>query len=239
MRKLIIIGNWKMNKNKEETDNFLKLFSTKKFESEKNIIYGIAVPSINIETFSNLKSKEMKISSQDISKFESGAYTGEISASMLKSFNVEYAIIGHSERRMYHKETNVDVNMKAAIALKNGITPIICVGETLIEYETKKSKDVIKKQIEDSLKGLDYSKIIVAYEPLWAIGTGKTATFEYAQEICKFIRDITGSDKLLIQYGGSVNGTNIKELLKQPDIDGALVGGASLEVDSFIRLITK
>lgn len=239
MRKVIIVGNWKMNKNKEETEKFLKDFSTKTFETNEKTIYGIAVPSINIDVFSKLKTKNMEISSQDISQFELGAYTGEISPLMLKSYDVKFAVIGHSERRMYHKETNEVVNAKAVSALNNGITPIICVGETLEQYEAGKSKDIVKEQIENSLKGLDFSKIVVAYEPVWAIGTGKTATFEYAQEICKYIRSLTKSDNLLIQYGGSVNGENIKQLLEQPDIDGALVGGASLEVDSFISLISK
>ncbi|MDK2819584.1 MAG: triose-phosphate isomerase [Mycoplasmataceae bacterium] len=238
MRKKIIIGNWKMNKDKKETENFLNEISKKKFETDKDTIYGIAVPSINIETFSLLKTNEMKISSQDISQFDSGAYTGEISSSMLKSFGVTYVVIGHSERRAYHFETNKTVNLKAVNAIKNGLVPIICVGETLDEYENKQSKEVVGKQIKESLKGLDLSKIVVAYEPVWAIGTGKTATFEYAQEICEFIHSIT-SKELLIQYGGSVNGSNIKDLLNQPDIDGALVGGASLEVDSFISLISK
>ncbi len=238
MRKIIIIGNWKMNKDKKETEAFLNEFSTKSFESNDNTIYGIAVPSINIETFSKLKTKDMKISSQDISQFESGAYTGEVSSMMLKSFDVSYAVVGHSERRTYHGETNEVVNAKSIIALKNGIVPIICVGETLEQYENGESKSVVKEQITNSLKGLDFSKIVVAYEPVWAIGTGKTATFEYAQEICQYIRSLTSND-LLIQYGGSVNGANVKELLNQPDIDGALVGGASLEVDSFISLISK
>ena len=238
MRKIIIIGNWKMNKNKKETEAFLNEFSTKSFESNDNTIYGIAVPSINIETFSKLKTKDMKISSQDVSQFELGAYTGEVSSMMLKSFDVSYAVVGHSERRSYHGETNEVVNAKSIIALKNGIVPIICVGETLEQYENGESKSVVKEQITNSLKGLDFSKIVVAYEPVWAIGTGKTATFEYAQEICQYIRSLTSND-LLIQYGGSVNGANVKELLNQPDIDGALVGGASLEVDSFISLISK
>ncbi len=238
MRKVIIVGNWKMNKDKKETESFLREFSKKSFETEENTIYGIAIPSINIETFSKLKTNNMKISAQDISQFASGAYTGEISPLMLNSFDVSYAVVGHSERRAYHGETNESVNAKAISALNNKITPIICVGETLEQYEKNESKSVVKEQITNSLKGLNYSKIIVAYEPVWAIGTGKTATFEYAQQICEYIRSIT-SKELLIQYGGSVNGANIKQLLEQPDIDGALVGGASLEVDSFISLISK
>lgn len=238
MRKKIIIGNWKMNKNAREVVDFITKFNSEKLNIRENTIYGIAVPAINIPVIFNLKKDDLTISSQDISQHKSGAYTGEISAEMLKSFNVEYAVIGHSERRTYHNETNNIVNLKAKKALENNITPIICVGETLEEYESKKSHEVVKKQVEESTKDLDLSKIVIAYEPVWAIGTGKTATFEYAQEMCAFIRSLT-SDKTLIQYGGSVNGDNIDQLLNQNDIDGALVGGASLEVPSFIKLISK
>ncbi|MGL4252076.1 MAG: triose-phosphate isomerase [Metamycoplasmataceae bacterium] len=239
MRKSLIIGNWKMNKDKNETEKFLKEFSKEAFKLRENLIYGIAVPAINIESFSKVKNSEMKIASQDVSEYDSGAYTGEISPKMLKAFSVNYAVVGHSERRILHKETDGDVNEKAKSALKHGITPIICVGESFEEYEKDESKAVVKRQIENSLKGLDYSKIVVAYEPIWAIGTGQTATIEYAQDMCKYIRSLTNSEEIIIQYGGSVNGNNIKQLLEQPDIDGALVGGASLEVESFISLISK
>ncbi|MGL5643337.1 MAG: triose-phosphate isomerase [Metamycoplasmataceae bacterium] len=239
MRKSLIIGNWKMNKDKNETEKFLKEFSKESFKLRENLIYGIAVPAINIESFSKVKNSEMKIASQDVSEYDSGAYTGEISPKMLKAFSVNYAVVGHSERRILHKETDGDVNEKAKSALKHGITPIICVGESFEEYEKDESKAVVKRQIENSLKGLDYSKIVVAYEPIWAIGTGQTATIEYAQDMCKYIRSLTNSEEIIIQYGGSVNGNNIKQLLEQPDIDGALVGGASLEVESFISLISK
>ncbi|MGL5205467.1 MAG: triose-phosphate isomerase [Metamycoplasmataceae bacterium] len=239
MRKSVIIGNWKMNKDKSETEKFLKDFSSKNFKIRENSIYGIAVPVINIETFLRGKKSEMKIASQDVSGHDSGAYTGEISPKMLKAFDVSYAVVGHSERRILHGETNEDVNEKAMSALKHGITPIICVGESFEEYEKDESKAVVKRQIENSLKGLDYSKIVVAYEPIWAIGTGQTATIEYAQDMCKYIRSLINSEEIIIQYGGSVNGNNIKQLLEQPDIDGALVGGASLDVESFISLISK
>jgi triosephosphate isomerase len=155
-----------MNKDKKETEAFLNEFSKKSFEAGENTIYGIAVPSINIETFAKLKTKDMKISSQDISQFESGAYTGEVSPKMLKSFDVSYAVIGHSERRTYHGETNEVVNAKAVASLGNGIVPVICVGETLEQYENGESKAVVKEQITNSLKGLDFSKIVVAYEPV-------------------------------------------------------------------------
>lgn len=238
MRKKIIIGNWKMNKNSLETENFFKELNKKEFKVKENTIYGLAIPFINIPLVKNFKKGELVISSQDISEHDKGAYTGEISASMLNSFDVSYSVIGHSERRMYHGESNLVVNNKAKIALSNNITPIICVGETLEEYEKGDSKKIVELQIKESLKNLDLDKVVVAYEPVWAIGTGKTATLEYAQEMCAFIRDLT-SEQTLIQYGGSVNGDNINKLLEQKDIDGALVGGASLEVESFIKLISK
>ncbi|MGL4951504.1 MAG: triose-phosphate isomerase [Mycoplasma sp.] len=238
MRNKIIIGNWKMNKNSTESLAFIKEFSQTNFTPKENLTYGIAMPSINILAVLSEKPSNLEIAAQDVSKFESGAYTGEVSAKMLKHIGLNYVIVGHSERRQYHGETSEDVNLKSKTAIANGLTPIICVGETLEEYESNRSKEVLEDQIVKSLNGLDLTKIVVAYEPVWAIGTGKTATFEYAQDMCKFIRSITG-EQLLIQYGGSVNGDNINELLNQADIDGALVGGASLEVASFVKLIQK
>ncbi len=239
MRKKIIIGNWKMNKNLNEINDFFDFFNKNKVEVMDDLIYGLAIPSCYFYALNDKKpSKDFVISSQDISNHLSGAFTGEISVLMLKDFNINYSIIGHSERRQYHGETNKSVNEKAILALENGIIPIICVGETLEEFESNKSKDIIKKQIEECTKKLDLNKIVIAYEPVWAIGTGKTATNEYAQEICKFIRSLT-SNKTLIQYGGSVTPDSIVDLLNQPDIDGALVGGASLKPDSFIKLIER
>lgn len=238
MRNKIIIGNWKMNKTKKEVEAFFNDLNQKQFEVRENTIYGLAIPFINIPVAQGLKKGNLVLSSQDISNKKSGAFTGEVSPSMLNEFDVKYAVIGHSERRMYHNETNQVVNEKAINALENKIVPVVCVGETLDEYENNQSKDVVKKQVIESLKGINVDNVVVAYEPVWAIGTGKTATFEYAQEMCAFIRSLT-SNKTLIQYGGSVNGDNIDKLLEQNDIDGALVGGASLEVDSFIKLVAK
>lgn len=239
MRKKIIIGNWKMNKTPSEVKKFFDEFKDKKIELRSNMIYGIAAPSCDLYYAINERpNNDFVISSQDISKHLSGAYTGEISALMLKEMGVNYAIVGHSERRTYHKETDSDINAKSKTALENGIVPIICVGETLQEYESGISKQVVEKQVRECVKDLDLSKIVIAYEPVWAIGTGKTATNDYAQEMCKFIRSLT-SNETLIQYGGSVTPESIDELLNQPDVDGALVGGASLKVDSFISLIEK
>lgn len=239
MRKKIIIGNWKMNKTSKEVIDFFKEFKKHDFKVKTNTIYGIAAPFCAIPfAVKERPSKKFVISSQDISQHISGAYTGEVSALMLKDLGVSYAIIGHSERRTYHNETNKEINLKAKTAIENNITPIICVGETLEEFENKLSKKVVEKQVKECVKGLDLSKIVIAYEPVWAIGTGKTATNNYAQKMCKIIRNCTSEDTL-IQYGGSVTPSSINDLLKQPDIDGALVGGASLNVESFISLIKK
>lgn len=239
-RKKIIIGNWKMNKNKNEINNFIKNFNS--FNNNKiknNLIYGIAAPFIYIPLlFNGLKNANFKICAQDVSFNNNGAYTGQISVSMLKDYNVSYCIVGHSERRKYNYETNLDVNNKAKILLENNIVPIICVGETLEQYEDGVSKQVIKKQVTESIKDLNLSKIVIAYEPIWAIGTGKVASNKYAQDMCNFIRSIT-NENILIQYGGSVNKNNINELLSENDVDGALVGGASIEFEDFIDLIKK
>ena len=169
----------------------------------------------------------------------SGTYTGEISAAMLKEYGVSYAIIGHSERRQYFGETDETVNKRVLFALENGIAPIVCVGETLSERENNQTEKVLAKQLETGLKGVeDVTKLVIAYEPVWAIGTGKTATDEQAQETIKFIRSKLGeifcprcAENVVIQYGGSMNAANCKGLMAQPDIDGGLIGGASLKTD--------
>ncbi|MBN3534568.1 triose-phosphate isomerase [Mycoplasma procyoni] len=239
MKKLFIVGNWKMNKNSKETKEFLDQFEVE-YKSNKDKIaattsFGIAAPFTNLFL---LQDSRIASVAQNFSNFDSGAYTGEISASMLKDLGVEYVVLGHSERRQYYSETDEVVNKKLHQALKENLTPIVCIGETLEEYESGKTKDVILHQIKHSLKGVeDFSKVVIAYEPVWAIGTGKTATAEIAQDICSYIRQNTASN-VVIQYGGSVSPANIEELMSQKDIDGALVGGASLKVDSFIKLLT-
>lgn len=238
MRKKIIIGNWKMNKNWNETEEFFKNLNKAKLNLKDDMLWGIALPAINLELASKNRPNTFIVAAQDISKHEKGAFTGEISADMLKSINVDAVVIGHSERRTYHKESDQDINQKAKMALDSNILPIICVGETLEQYEKGLSKEVVKNQLSINLANIDAAKVVIAYEPIWAIGTGKTATIEYAQEMCAYIRSLT-SDQTLIQYGGSVNANNVDEFLAQADIDGALVGGASLEVDSFLSLINK
>lgn len=235
-----IIGNWKMNKTFTQTKEFFSAFNQLYIENKnkinQNLDFAVALPAINVAAFSKNTTK-LELAVQNMSQFEKGAYTGEISAQMLLDLNVKYAIIGHSERRQYFKETDLDVNAKTQQAIKNNIIPVVCVGETLEEYEAQKTSQVIEYQLKNSLKDVDLSKVIVAYEPIWAIGTGKTATPEQAQQVCKFIRKQTNKN-LTILYGGSVSQENIEQLLNQADINGALVGGASLKVDSFIKLLT-
>ncbi len=189
------------------------------------------------------------LGAQDIYWFDEGAFTGEVSGKMLKDAGCSFVIIGHSERRQFFNETNESVNKKLRAALANNLTPIVCVGEMLKEREAGKTFDLLKNHIEGALNGLsveDAAKIVVAYEPVWAIGTGKTATPQQAQEVHKYIRDLLHklfnqevASEIRIQYGGSVKPDNIAELMRQPDVDGALVGGASLKVDSFSEIVKK
>ncbi|VEU59277.1 Triosephosphate isomerase [Mesomycoplasma neurolyticum] len=227
-----------MNKTILETEDFIHEFKTlyqKNKNKINNVDFAIAAPFTKLFLFKN---HNIDFAAQNMSQFEKGAYTGEISPLMIKDLNAKYVILGHSERREYFNESDEIVNQKLHLALKHGVIPIVCIGETLKQYEAKQTKEVILKQIQKSLKDVkDFSKIIIAYEPIWAIGTGKTSTVEYAQEICEFIRKNT-SKNVIIQYGGSVNPNNIENLMSQKDIDGALVGGASLEAQSFIKLLT-
>lgn len=241
MRKQVIVGNWKMNKTKKETENFIndfnKITSETNFKFRNNLKVGLAMPftSLAIEKKDNFKN--ISLVAQNINQNNSGAYTGEISASMLLDLGVEMVIIGHSERREKFLESDEIVNQKMHQAIKNNLIPIICIGENEEEYNKNISKKIISEQIKKSLEGLkDFTKIILAYEPIWAIGTGKTASVQYAQEMCQYIRTLT-NEEVIIQYGGSVKPDNISELLTQKDIDGALVGGASLNVDDFVQLI--
>ena len=208
----------------------------------KNASCGVAlcVPAILIPEMTKAAAgSNIKIGAENVHWAANGAFTGEISADMLKEYGVEYAIIGHSERRQYFGETDETVNKRTLAALNAGITPIVCVGETLSERENGTTEKVLLKQLTDGLKGVeDITKVVIAYEPVWAIGTGKTATDEQAQETIAFIRKTIGqlfcpkcAEKIIIQYGGSMNAGNCKGLMAQPDIDGGLIGGASLKLD--------
>lgn len=246
MRKKVIAGNWKMNKNPEEAKKYLEEFIPLVNNTNAEVI--LCAPYLDLKCMvKHTNGTNVKIGAQNMHWEETGAYTGEISGSMLKSIGVEYVIIGHSERRGYFAETDETVNKKIKAAFANELKPIVCVGETLEEREQGKTKEVITTQTRLALEGLTNEQVentIIAYEPIWAIGTGKTATSEDANnsikeirdEICKIYGQMT-SERVIIQYGGSVKPTNAKELFNTSDIDGALVGGASLKPEDFAGIV--
>ena len=247
-RKLIIAGNWKMNKTVAES---LALVDDLKLglQGVKEVDIVVCPPFTALESVSKaiLDTKNIRLGAQNMSENNFGAHTGEICAGMLKEFFVRYVILGHSERRQYQKESDALIAKKAAAAHAATLKPIVCVGETLAEREGGQTEKVLDTQVRGSLAGLTKEQMIetiIAYEPVWAIGTGKTATTQQAQEAHAFIRNLLGqifdeatARKVRIQYGGSVKPANAKELMSQPDVDGALVGGASLESRSFTDII--
>ena len=247
MRKPIIAGNWKLNKTSLEAIELVTLLRRDLSEVTDIDIVVCPVLTALSDVHDVLAETNIALGAQNLYWEDSGAYTGEVSAPLLKSIGVEYVIIGHSERRQYFGETDTMVNKKIRAALKQGLTPIVCVGENLQQREKGKTFHVVQTQCEGSLAGFtkeEIEKIVMAYEPVWAIGTGKTATPEQAQEVQKFIRELltkisdeTVSSTVRIQYGGSVKPDNIAQLMSQPDIDGALVGGASLQADSFTQIV--
>ena len=247
MRTPIIAGNWKLNKTSREAIVLVEELKREVADLE-GVDMVVCPPFTALESVSEaLIETNIAVGAQNVYWADSGAFTGEISAPMLKDFGVQYVIVGHSERRQYFGETNETVNKRLRAALAHGLTPIVCVGENLAEREAGKTFAVIQTQVQGSLAGLTFdemNKIVVAYEPVWAIGTGKTATPSMAQEVHAFIRGllakIFGPDtaqSVRIQYGGSVTPENIAALISQPDIDGALVGGASLKAASFAAIV--
>jgi triosephosphate isomerase len=246
-RKLIIAGNWKMNKTAAEG---LALVNDLKLElaNVKEVDIVVCPPFTALcEVSRAILNSNIRLGAQNMSEHSSGAYTGEIAAGMLKEFSVRYVILGHSERRQYQKETDALIAKKALAAHAAAIRPIVCVGETLAERESGQTEKVLDTQVRGSLAGLSKQQMeetILAYEPVWAIGTGKTATAAQAQEAHAFIRKLVGTlfdetvaRRVRIQYGGSVKASNARELMGLPDVDGALVGGASLEPRSFADII--
>lgn len=246
MRKPIIAGNWKMTMSIAEAKKFVAAIKDK--------VTGTDVEAVLCVPFTLLKDvKEVttgtniKVGAQNMHFEESGAFTGEISPSMLKEVAVDYVIIGHSERRQYFNETDETVNKKVLKALEHDILPILCCGETLEQRDAEKTKDVVKEQVEKGLAGVanaDLEKVVIAYEPIWAIGTGKTATSGQANDVIKYIRSVVAAifdaelaAKVRIQYGGSVKPANVAEIMNESDIDGALVGGASLDPESYLGLV--
>ncbi len=245
MRKPIIAGNWKMNKTIDETIDFINEVKEKLNDDKVEAV--ICAP---FTVLKDLKEATMgtniKVGAQNMHYAESGAFTGEVSATMLKEIGMDYVIIGHSERRQYFNETNEACNKKVLKALEVGINPILCCGETLEQREANETKNVCKVQVEEALKDIDandISKVVIAYEPIWAIGTGKTATSEDANDVISYIREVVAglygekSNEVRIQYGGSVKPQNVAEIMAQSDIDGALVGGASLAANDYIQLV--
>lgn len=242
LRQAIIAGNWKMNKTRPEAKALIE--ELKPIAANASCGVVICVPYTNLETAVELtKGTNIKVGAENVHFEKSGAFTGEISADMLTEIGVEYVIIGHSERRQYFGETDETVNKRTKAALAAGLKPIVCVGELLWERECNITEEVIARQIKLDLYDVsaeDVKKTVIAYEPVWAIGTGKTATAEQAQEVCAFIRatlaKLYGQDTanaVTIQYGGSMNPKNAAELVAQPDVDGGLIGGASLKAADF------
>ena len=246
MRKKVIAGNWKMNKLPNETISFFEEFAPL-VENTKNEVIICATFTNLFYAILSAQNTNIKIGAQNMHWEENGAYTGEVSPQMLKSIGVEYVIIGHSERRQYFAETDETVNKKVKSAHNVGLKPIVCVGETLSDREAGNAKEVVTTQIKLGLKDLTKDQIvstIIAYEPIWAIGTGKTATKEDANETIKWIREQIESmygkenaEKVIIQYGGSVKSENAQELFKMSDIDGGLIGGASLKPNEFAKIV--
>jgi len=247
MRKKIIAGNWKMNKTVAEALTLVKGIQAE-LAGSTEVEVVVCPPFTALKSVSDvLTDSQIKLGCQNMSSENDGAYTGEISHTMLKELFVKYVILGHSERREYYKETDFWVNKKVKKALETNLRPIVCVGEKLADREAGNTEKVVEAQVRGSLADItaeQFENVVVAYEPVWAIGTGKTATSEQAQEVHAFIRgiirDMVGEKAakgLRIQYGGSMKASNAKELLSQPDIDGGLIGGAALEARSFIDIV--
>ena len=246
MRKKIIAGNWKMNYCVNKAEEFVSQIKDTINTDEVDVV--ICPNFVALDRISDLiYGTNIKLGAQNVYFEDKGAYTGETSVNMLAAVGVSYCIVGHSERRQYFNETDEIVNKKAKKLLEKDIAPIVCVGETLEERESEKMYEVVEKQVRNSLDGIDkyliMNKVVIAYEPIWAIGTGKTATAEQANELCKYLREVIAkmydeetSQKVRIQYGGSVKPSNASEILNMSDIDGALVGGASLTND-FVAIV--
>lgn len=245
MRKPIIAGNWKMHKTIKEALEFVN--EVKGSVNNTDVEAVICAPFTLLKDLKEAtKGTNIKIGAQNMHFEEKGAFTGEVSPLMLKEIEMDYVILGHSERRQYFAETNETVNKKVLKALEVGINPIVCCGETLEQRESGKTKEICKLQIEKALENVskeDLHKVVIAYEPIWAIGTGKTATAEDANDVISYIREVVAglykelANEVRIQYGGSVKPSNVAEIMGQSDIDGALVGGASLASDDYLKLV--
>ncbi|HHW94703.1 MAG TPA: triose-phosphate isomerase [Mogibacterium sp.] len=246
MKNFLIAGNWKMNKTAKEAVEFAKALKAMKLENEKDV--AILVPFTHLFSIADaLDGSSIRFGAQNVHYEDSGAYTGEISVKMLKETGVDYCIVGHSERREYFNETDETVNLKLKKLISSGITPILCVGESLETREENLQTEFVESQIIKAFDGIDrvdVNKIVIAYEPIWAIGTGKTATPEEAEEMCRFIREIIQeiyndsviSEQIMVLYGGSMKPDNAEDLLNKPNINGGLIGGASLKLEDLATI---
>lgn len=250
MRKKLLLGNWKMNKTVSEAKEFaLNAKDLGKLAKQNKVDMGICVPYIDLAPVKKILKNSLIVGAENCHELDHGAYTGEVSIPMLLDLGITWCIIGHSERRTYYNETSEACNKKILALLKNNMVPVYCCGESLETYEEGKTKEFVKEQIIKGFKDVskeDAAKVVIAYEPIWSIGTGKNASKEIAEDVCKFIRktikdlyDTKTSNKVRILYGGSVKPNNIKEYLYCDNIDGALVGGASLDVNSYKELLTN
>lgn len=238
MRKIIIAGNWKMHKTQAEALEFWQVFSSKLEAQNQNQEVVLCVPFTCLTTLSkHLDNSGVKIGAQNIHWEDAGAYTGEISGSMLTEIDVKYVIVGHSERRQYFADTNETVNFRLLAAQRHGLTPILCIGETKNQRDAGETENIIINQIKKGMVDVDQNNLVIAYEPIWAIGTGETCDATEANRIIGLIRSQLSNSDVTIQYGGSVKPNNIDEIMAQPEIDGVLVGGASLDPVGFARIV--
>jgi triosephosphate isomerase len=237
VRKVIIAGNWKMHKNQAESLAFVQEFKSKVEDTKENLEIVLCTSFTSLTAMSkNLHGSRIMLGAQNIHWSDEGAYTGEISGSMLTEIGVDYVIVGHSERRQYFGETDQTVNLRLKAAQKYRLKPILCVGETKEQRDAGETEQVIIDQLKKDLVEIDQSNLVIAYEPIWAIGTGDTCESSEANRVIGIIRQQLDNKNVSIQYGGSVNPGNVDEIMAQPEIDGALVGGASLSASSFARI---
>lgn len=238
LRRIVIAGNWKMHKIQAESLEFLQSFLPQLENTSEDREVILCAPYTDLGVMSkNLHGTRVRLGSQNVHWEESGAFTGEISAAMLTEIGVSYAVVGHSERRQYFGETDETVNFRARAAQKAGLTPILCVGESKEQRDAGETEVVISHQLKADLTGVDLSRLVIAYEPIWAIGTGETCEATEANRVISVIRSQLSTTDVPIQYGGSVKPSNIDEIMNQPEIDGVLVGGASLDPVGFARIV--
>ncbi len=249
MRRKLLLGNWKMNKLASEAKEFAIASKPLVAKAKENKIdIGVAPTYMSLATVRKFAAKKMIVAAQNVHFEDHGAFTGEVSIPMLKEFKIDWVILGHSERRTYDGETSEKCNKKMKALLANDMVPVYCCGETLEQFDAGETKAVVAEQIKKGFEGIseeDAKKVVVAYEPIWSIGTGKNASTEIAQDVCKYIRKVLkgvvgkAASKIRILYGGSVKPENVKAYLSCPDVDGALVGGASLKIDSYEGLLNN